>query len=237
MVIKTYDKFSKGAGFQMWKNDKDLLDILKNIERLKVGIMKQINEANYNKVSAFPTTVYPMVINDYPVFQFSYEGMLPHHKRTDKEYNKIIKDYYFHSTIDAYDFEQINIKLDEAVIIYVQYFKDDIIQDLDNRNKKYIQDAIRQTAILADDSWKNVWNMDIGFEDDEANHVQVYVVPKENYMDFYSYLMENHEKIKNISDDFLTQEQYFLEYQERIKDKDDDIKLNLTEEERRFLFD
>lgn len=227
----------------MRENDKYLLDILKNIERLKVGIMKQVNEANYNKASAFPTTVYPMakvqpmVINDYPVFQFSYEGMLPHYKRTDKEYNKIIKDYYFRSTIDAYDFEQINIRLDEAVIIYVQYFRDDIIQDLDNRNKKYIQDAIRQTTILVDDSWKNVWNMDIGFKDEEANHVQVYVVPKENYMDFYSYLMENHEEIKNISDQFLTQEQYFLEYQERIKDKDDDIKLNLTEEERRFLFD
>jgi len=75
----------------MWGNGKELIDTLKNIERLKVGIMKQINELNYNKDAVVPTTVYPMakvqpmVINNYPVFQFSYEGMLPHYKHSDKE--------------------------------------------------------------------------------------------------------------------------------------------------------
>ena len=56
----------------MWGNGKELIDTLKNIERLKVGIMKQINEFNYNKDAVAPTTVYPMtmvqpmVINNYP---------------------------------------------------------------------------------------------------------------------------------------------------------------------------
>lgn len=220
----------------------ELFNTLKNLERLKVGIMKQINEMNYNAEAVFPTTVYPMamvqpmVINDYPVFQFSYEGLLPHYKRTDKEYNKIIKDYYFRSTIDAYDFEAINIELGESFIIYAQYFKDDILQDLDNRNKKYIQDAIRQTGIIKDDTWKNVWNIDLGFKDEEYNHVQVYVVSRKNFIDFYSYLIENHKEIKNISDDFITQEQHFLEYQDKLKAEKDNNKLNLTEEEDRILF-
>jgi|SRR5690625_244450 len=226
----------------MWVNQKELEDTLKNIERLKVGIMKQLNELNANKDSIAPTTVYPMakvqpmIINEYPVFQFSYEGMLPHYKENDKEYNSMIKDYYFRSTIDAYDFEQITHEFEQSYIIFVQYFENEVVRDLDNRNKKHIQDAIRNTNIIADDNWQNVWTTDLGFKDVDKNHVQVYVVSRDNYIDFISYLLEHHEEMKESKKDAITKEEFFLEYQERKRKEKDARKLNLTDQDRSFYF-
>jgi len=207
----------------MWGNGKELINTLKNIERLKVGIMKQVNELNCNKDAVAPTTVYPMAkvqpmaINNYPVFQFSYEGMLPHFNNENREYNSMIKDYYFRATYNAYNFEQISMKFKHSVIIFVQYFKDKVIRDLENRNKKHIQDAIRNTGLINDDNWQNVWNMDLGYKDKEDNHVQVFVVEKENSVDFYSYLLENHEELKKDTPDSITKGDVFSEHQERIK--------------------
>lgn len=92
--------------------------------------------------------------------------------------------YYFRSTFDAYDFSKINIKFDRSVIINAQHYENKIIRDFDNRNRKLIQDAIRHTGLIGDDSWWRVWNVDIGFLDPRGNHVQIYVVSQENFVEF-----------------------------------------------------
>ena len=86
----------------------------------------------------------------------------------------MVRHYYFRSTFDAYDFSKINIKFDRSVIIIAQHYENKIIRDLDNRNRKLIQDAIR---------WR-IWNVDIGFLEPRGNHVQVYVVSQENFVEF-----------------------------------------------------
>lgn len=208
----------------MFGRSEKLKEMLKQLEALKVGIMREINSLNGNKEAVFPTTVYPMakvkpmIINGYPVFQFGYEGMLPHFKEDDKEYLRMIRYYYFRSTFDSYDFDKIDFKFDNVVIIFVQYFKNHIIRDLENRNKKYIQDAIRHAGLIKDDNWQNVWNMDLGFHDDEEDHVQVYVVSRDCSADFYSYLLENHDELKASPN--VDKEQAFLEYQEILKQKE-----------------
>jgi len=148
----------------------------------------------------------------------------------------MIKDYFFRATVDAYDFEQITHKFNEAVIIYVQYFRDEVIRDLDNRNRKHIQDAIRNTNIIDDDNWQKVWNIDVGFHDEKDNHVQVYVVSRKDYIDFLSYLMKHHEEMKEFKEDYITKEQHFLEYQERIKREKEDMKLNISDEYKPLIF-
>lgn len=181
-----------------------LKEMLKKLELLKRDIMEEINEIRENDQAVRRTTVYPMakvqplIIEGYPVFQFGYEGLLPTHKEDDYEYLSLIRNYYFCATFDSYDFKKLKLPaMKEVVIIFVQYFKNKKIRDLDNRNKKYIQDAIRQTNLFGDDHWQNVWNIDIGFLDKERDHVQVYVVERKNVVSFMDYLLKHHEEFKD----------------------------------------
>lgn len=199
--------------------ENELKEALKNLEKLKQNIMRIINKMNCNEQSIRRTTVYPMakveplMINGYPVFQFGYEGLLPLYKENDFEYLSMIRHYYYRATFDAYDFSKINTPVfKRAVIIFVHYFNTEMERDLDNRNKKYIQDAIRQTGIIGRDDWKHVWNMDIAFLDEERNHVQIYVTPTEKLIDFLSYLLENHEKLKENTKYLPKKEDYETEF-------------------------
>lgn|SRR5699024_6403010 len=187
------------GGDFMWNDGKELKKQLVNLEKLKEGIMLQLNKLDQNDEAVKPTTVYPVAkvkthnINGYPVMQFNYEGLLPHFIE-DREHKKLLKKYYFHSTVSAYDYEGIEgVFGNEVFIIFCQYFKNNIVRDLDNRNTKYIQDAINSMLIInGDDDWSSVWNMNMGFGDKDKNHTQVYVVERKNFIDFYKFLEENH---------------------------------------------
>src|SRR5699024_11129148 len=106
-----------------------LKEMLSKMEELKVGIMEKLNSDGINKGKAIrPTTVYPLaevkplLINDYPVFQFSYEGLLPHHNEGDKKYLRMIRHYYHRATLDGYNYDDLDIRIDKAVVLFVQYF-------------------------------------------------------------------------------------------------------------------
>jgi len=64
-------------------------------------------------------------------------------------------------------------------------------RDLDNRNKKYVFDAIRDTGVLHDDTWQDISMMDIGFFDEHSNHLQVFVLP-ENVFPAFIQQLKNH---------------------------------------------
>src|SRR5699024_142081 len=81
----------------------------------------------------------------------------------------------------------------KTAVIFAHFFKDTKTRDLDNRNKKYILDAIKRTGVLEDDSWRHVTLTDMAFLD-EGNHVQVFVVPEKIYQAFYEELNKNHQK-------------------------------------------
>ncbi|MFS0574977.1 hypothetical protein AB1K83_05045 [Sporosarcina sp. 179-K 3D1 HS] len=183
---------------------KMLFEQLKNIEEMKVYLMARINRLGGNNDAIGSTSVYPMArvkpmfINGYPVFQFSYEGALPLYKEADRDYLAMIRHYYYRATLDAYDFSKINIKFDKSAIIIAHHYENKVIRDLDNRNRKLIQDAIRHTGLIGDDSWWRVWNVDVGFLDPRGNHVQVYVVPQENFAEFITYLQSEHFHLAHI---------------------------------------
>lgn len=199
-----------------------LFEQLKNIEEMKAYLMLQINKLGGNDAAIKRTSVYPMAkvkpmfINGYPVFQFSYEGALPLYKEADRDYLAMVRHYYFRATQDSYDFSKINYRFDESVIIIAQHYENKIIRDLDNRNRKIIQDAIRHTGLIGDDCWWRVWNVDIGLLDPRGNHVQVFVVSQSNFEVFMSYLKEEYFHLAHIPESTL-QEEIFEEYRTEVE--------------------
>lgn len=176
-----------------------LKEILRGIERTKQYVMRELNALGYNKETVRRTIVYPVAkvkpiyIKDYPVFHFAYEGALPLYDEENSEYNSMIRSYYYNATFDAYDYSKLSLPMmEDATIIFVHYFNDMKIRDLDNRNRKFIQDAIKLTGIIEDDNWQNVWNLEIAFYDKNKCHVQVYVIPSQKLPHFIGYLMDNH---------------------------------------------
>lgn len=213
----------------------DLESTLKHLDILRVDIMREINTIKFNQTESVyykkkPEGAYPLakvsheVIEDIAYFQFSYDGMLPHFNERDNEYLSMIRNYYLKATLDAYDYNKIDYKFYDAVIVYVQYFKNDIIRDLENRNKKYIQDAIRLTRLIYDDHWERVWNADLGFKDEKRNHVQVYLISQHDFGKFYSILLEKHHEMKKT--DFLDDEKIDIMAQIKKKDQDEKTKAN-----------
>lgn len=180
----------------------NLKQLLKSIEYMKSYLMKEYNYLGLNDEAIRRTTVYPMakvkpfVVNDYFVMQFAYDGALPIYDK-DLAYLNKVKHYYYLATFDSYDYEKMTLPLfDKAVIVFVHYFNYLQFSDLDNRNAKFIQDAIKLTGVIRDDNWENVWNVHMGYYDKERSHVQVYVVEQENLGDFINHLQKNHENMK-----------------------------------------
>lgn len=220
----------------MWDDKEKMIEVLTDIEQLRCSLMERVAKISpLDELGAIrPTTVYPlakakpMVIKNYPVFQFAYEGMLPHHIRdvNNTEYAEALKRYYLQATLDSYDFSKTDYKFDKSVIIFVHYFKDNIIRDLDNRVKKYIQDAIRFTRLIEDDNWVNVWNIDMAFLDTNKNpHVQVYIVERENLYDFLFTLEEKHSEMAVVADENY-KEKVINECIKEIKSKEESLKNN-----------
>ncbi|WP_067729882.1 RusA family crossover junction endodeoxyribonuclease [Oceanobacillus damuensis] len=178
-------------------------EILKSLERLKEDTMQRMLEMDSQTAdegmkfenSLAKTT--PLSINGYPVFQFSYDGMLPLYKENDREYLRIIRDYYYRVTLGSYDFSLIETPFKHAALVILHYFTDNRIRDLDNRNRKVIIDAIRHTALIADDSWKELSIVEEGHRDKE-NHIQVYLLERDHLINFLSHLKGNHFNMKQM---------------------------------------
>lgn len=212
---------------------KRLEGILKGMEYSKQYIMREINALGLNDETVRRTTVYPvgkvkpMYIEGYPVFHFGYEGALPYYDKEDHEYNSMVKQYYYSATFDGYDYSKLTLPvMEKATIVFVHYFNDMKIRDLDNRSRKYVQDAIRLTGIIKDDNWQNVWNLDIGFYDKNKSHVQVYVVPTDNFPHFIGYLIKNHKEMSIELEDLPKRKVYEKEFLrlQKIKEQEKETK-------------
>src|SRR5699024_484020 len=188
--------------------EKNRIDVLKGmLEKMEVfrsDVMAEINTLQVNDHTSVPVSVYPMAnidrfrFNDALVYQFSYHGALPPYQGMTKQYIKMMKDYYYMATLQSSDVLNIQEETHNPawkgknVIIFAHFFRDLKTRDLDNRNKKYILDAIKRTGVLEDDSWMHVTLTDMAFLDEGHNHVQVFVVPENMYPAFYEELHANH---------------------------------------------
>ncbi|MFC3041608.1 hypothetical protein ACFOGI_15280 [Virgibacillus xinjiangensis] len=178
------------------------LELLKCVELFKEETMRRLyelepEERNTSAPGNPLAKATPLMVNGYPVYQFSYDGMLPLYKEGDREYLALIRNYYHRITLEEYDYSKVETPLNRAVLVIQHHFKDGIIRDLDNRNRKYIIDAIRQTRLVEDDNWKELSIVEEGLPD-KQNHIQVYLLEKENKVDFLNYLEQHSHHLKKI---------------------------------------
>ncbi|WP_059051368.1 hypothetical protein [Paenibacillus senegalimassiliensis] len=141
-----------------------------------------LHESTSPDPKAYPPCIYSTyMMKEYPVYQFSYQGMLPLYLK-DKQYTNQIKDYYTKATLEAtVAFQTEGPALKSAFIYTCHFFENLMIRDLDNRNRSAIINAIRYAGFIKDDSWKEIETMESGFLDvGRKNHVQVFVTPSQN---------------------------------------------------------
>lgn len=147
---------------------------------------------------AYPPCIYStFMLGEYPVYQFSYQGMLPLYSK-DKQYKNQIKNYYTQATMEAVKASQIEAPTETPVLksafIYIcHFFEDLLIRDLDNRNRSAIINAVRYAGLIKDDSWKEIEIMESGFLDvNRKNHVQVFVTPSQNALKMIENIREKY---------------------------------------------
>jgi len=182
--------------------------MLINTERFRADLMEELNRLDGNKEAFGPVNVYPMAnieqfeFNQSPVYQFSYHGALPPYEGMSREYIKLIKDYYYSSTIKSLDFMKVHefqntsvpVFNEKVSVFFAHFFSDLNIRDLDNRNKKFVLDPIRFTKIIKDDNWQELSLFDSGFLDQGHNHLQVFVLLEKNLFPFVQEFQKNKEK-------------------------------------------
>ncbi len=217
----------------MWDNKEEINKVLKHLEKFQLSLMTAYNELDGHDYSFEKNPlakVKPMIINGFPVFQFSYDGLLPVYKGQDRELTAMIRNYYNQVTKDAYDFHQIDYRFDKAVIMIQHFFNDHSIRDLDNRNRKYIIDAIRHTGLIEDDNWKHLSIFEQGLSDERSNHVQVYLFDYENLSVFINYMKIHSHDLKSVPTADL-KEKIFEDFRKKEQEERE------NEEEMLYLFE
>lgn len=144
--------------------------------------MTMLPESTSPDPKTYPPCIYnTYMLEDYPVYQLSYQGMLPLYAK-DKQYRSQISDYYTQATMEAMATSQNAVSVMNSAFIYIcHFFEDLLIRDLDNRNRSVVINAVRYAGFIKDDSWKEIEIMESGFLDvARKNHVQVFVTPSQN---------------------------------------------------------
>ncbi|MGE7920665.1 hypothetical protein ACQKM9_17270 [Viridibacillus sp. NPDC093762] len=163
-------------------------------------------------------------LNGFSFFKITYNGALPPYKAGDIDSIKQAKKYYFEATSNSFDFKTNFVKFNKAIIHIRHHFKNKIIRDLDNRNRKYIIDAIRYANLIDDDDWQHLSLHEDAVLNPVLNCVEVFVGAQENYIDLLKYL----ESIDTIRED-LEQKQIMLD-DERIQEEVDENVIRVTRE-------
>lgn len=197
---------------------------LECLEMLRMNLYRDLVEAKtypYQRVPIKHKNYFqPLAINGYPVFQFRYEGAMPLYDKENRELIQLVRDYYFQATLEMYELPEINIQFKKAVLIIQHIFPDKIIRDLDNRNRKFVIDAIRLTGLINDDHFMNLSIFEEGFVKENAiPYVNVFLLDKENFQDFLTYskklALEDFEGLENI----MNFEEFKELYQQQLAEK------------------
>ena len=202
----------KSALFYTERLRAELLDSLAELEEME--------RWRTEKPPACPiASVEPMTVHGYPVFRFSYDGRLPSYYG-DFQYRAKVRDYYLAATLRAYDWSKIDLRFDRAAVFVAHYFKSIRTRDLDNRNRKYLIDALRRTLLIKDDSWHHLMWAERGFLD-RIDHVQMFVMEMDNFHDFVKLMNENPKEVVKYPElsmeEMLSQESEEKEREKQIK--------------------
>lgn len=174
-------------------NGVSIVEILHNIEKMKLNIVSNFEHTiaqNYsiegddktkNILKNFQN---PFIFRDFPIYFLKFVGSLPIFKKEDKAYVRLMQHYYGLAT--SRQLQNNNLPaLHSAVAIIEHHFEDNIIRDIDNRNRKFITDAIRYSQVIKDDDIQHYSIYEEGFSNQEETCVKVFIIPKENLCTFF----------------------------------------------------
>lgn len=122
---------------------------------------------------------------DPDYLQFSYEGFLPPYFEVNElpkdslrnKYRGWNKEYYILATRQAITRSKIKRQFNEKTcVILLHFFPNNLTRDLDNRNRKYLIDALKLTGILLEDSWQEVSIVEDAYPDpNRGAHVEMII--------------------------------------------------------------
>ncbi|WP_039833882.1 hypothetical protein [Paenibacillus sonchi] len=178
--------------FMEQQEQKEVTD-LEDMYRQSVMLSFNLGEVLSERIQRLPESTSPdplayppchyrtYMLDEYPVHQLSYQGMLPLYMK-EKQYKNKVRDYYIRATMEAT--ARLDIPSLRSAFIYIGHFFENLmIRDLDNRNRSFLINAIRYAGFIEDDSWKEIEVMESGFLDlARKNHVQIFITPSENAM-------------------------------------------------------
>ncbi len=172
----------------------ELKNVLHALEDLKSYMMLELAKMNEDDVAYQNTTIYPIpeieeislpvsTVNGEQVFfilRIFFEGALPPYinPRTatgHDPYYKDVRTYYEIATDAALRTNRERPSITKAVVFLRHHFKDLIIRDLDNRNRKLIIDALRKNQVMGEDAWQHCSFYEEGVLA-EKNAVEVFVM-------------------------------------------------------------
>ncbi|MFZ7947168.1 hypothetical protein [Neobacillus sp. 19] len=179
---------------------KEMNLLLKSLEEFRVRLIRETGylseDVSYVAETSFRNKQSkPLQINGFPVFRFSYPGTLPLYDSHDKEFQAVIRRMYLEATFNLYDFNAIETRFDKATIIIEHHFKEAGIRDLDNRNRKYLIDAVRATGLIPDDNAHVLTLLEEAHLTDTEPYIDVFVLERENLFPFLTWRGANNREI------------------------------------------
>ncbi|MEB6549274.1 hypothetical protein MXL46_09225 [Heyndrickxia sporothermodurans] len=168
---------------------KEMSPLLKSLEDFRVRLIKETGYSSED-LSYVPEINFrnkqtgPLEIDGFPVFRFSYPGTLPLYDAHDKEFQGLIRRMYLEATFNQYDFNVIEIRFECAVIVIEHHFRDASIRDLDNRNRKYLIDAVRATGLIPDDNAQVLTLFEEAYLTKKDPYIDVFVLERKNFIRF-----------------------------------------------------
>lgn len=187
-----------------------IADQIAQRERVRIRNAKLDDWGNYTQETAFedkftPETPYPRcyltehTVKGQTVYQLSYDGMLPLYFETDpraktslrsfdrerllelSRYHSAVRDHYLRATLDTVTLWPKRIKPFSRAFLYIcHFFGNQVIRDLDNRNRGLLINAARLGGLISGDEWERLEVMESGFLDiDQKNHVSVFISDQE----------------------------------------------------------
>lgn len=196
---------------------------LECLEMLRINLYRDLVEAKtypYQRVPIKHKNYFqPLAINGYPVFQFRYEGAMPLYDEKNKKLLALVRNYY-QATLDMYEYSSLDICFDKAALIIQHVFPQHRVRDADNRNRKYLIDAIRFTELIYDDSMDKLLILEEGYiKKGTLPYVNALLLDSRNLHDFLPYREEYALKVFKEINESLSWDNFEKKYAEFLQRK------------------
>lgn len=196
---------------------------LECLEMLRINLYRDLVEAKtypYQRVPIKHKNYFqPLAINGYPVFQFRYEGAMPLYDEKNKNLLALVRNYY-QATLDMYEYSSLDICFDKAALIIQHVFPQHRVRDADNRNRKYLIDAIRFTELIYDDSMDKLLILEEGYiKKGTLPYVNALLLDSRNLHDFLPYREEYALKVFKEINESLSWDNFEKKYAEFLQRK------------------